>query len=77
MKTLRNLFIFILATLAIYSGCMLQNSKYESWHLSKIPTEDKVGVNALPDEIMPVKAPFPTIKFEKPHFPADTTMLSL
>lgn len=77
MKTLRNLFIFILAILAIFSGCMLQNSKNDSWHLSKIPTEDEVGAHALPDEIALVKAPFPTIKFEKPHFPADTTLLSL
>ena len=56
---------------------MTKQSKNEIWCLSQIPTEEGVGAKALPEEIAPVKAPFQTIQFKKPQFPADTTTLSM
>jgi polygalacturonase len=35
-----------------------------------IPTKDQVGAPVMPDEIAPVKAPFPMPEFKKPKFPA-------
>jgi polygalacturonase len=34
-----------------------------------VPTKDQVGAQALPDDIAPVKAPFPMPEFRKPVFP--------
>lgn len=74
MKNKKMKFIFIIALLIILSGCMTQYSK---WELANIPTENDVGAHVMPDDIGLVQAPFPTIKFEKPHFPADTMILKL
>ncbi len=73
MKLFRILFIITGLWICI-SGCLSQQSKSQ---LAYIPTEKDVGVHAMPDDIVPVKAPFPTIQFEKPQFPADTVQLSL
>lgn len=77
MKLLKMLFISIFAGLGILSGCSPEQSQITDWRLAEIPTAENVGVKALPGEIAPVKAPFPIIKFEKPDFPPDTTILAL
>ena len=77
MKPLKTLLILIVPYFAILSGCINQQSKNTNWRLSKIPTAEEVGAHAILEEIAPVKAPFPTINFEKPQFPADTTLLTL
>jgi hypothetical protein len=35
-----------------------------------IPTKEQVGATVMPEEIAPVKAPFPMPEFKKPKFPA-------
>lgn len=42
-----------------------------------IPTKDVVGHTRMPLEIEKVNAPFKTIRFSRPSFPADTIVLSL
>ncbi len=49
----------------------------KDWKLPTIPTAEEVGQLVMPAEIAPVKAPFPTIDFVKPTFPADTLVLTL
>lgn len=49
----------------------------QKWKMAKIPTKAEVGAAMLPATIAPVKAPFKTIKFEKPHFKTDTVKLVL
>lgn len=41
-----------------------------------IPTKDQVGAANLPEEIAPVKAPFPMSEFKKPKFPALTVRIT-
>lgn len=54
-----------------------QQTKCKSWKLAKIPTQEEVGASMLPEKILPVKAPFKTIKFKKPTFPAQSIKLAL
>ena len=77
MKLFKTLLILVFTAIAILSGCITQQLKNANWRLSKIPTAEEVGAHALPDEIAPLEAPFPTIPFKKPQFPSDTTTLSL
>ncbi len=57
--------------------CDAQQTKNTGWKLAKIPTQEEVGANLLPEKIAPVKAPFKTIKFRKPIFPTTSVRLSL
>lgn len=41
-----------------------------------IPTKDQVGAAVMPDDIAPVKAPFPMPEFRKPKFPALTVKIT-
>lgn len=45
--------------------------------IAKIPLKEEVGAKMLPATIVPVVAPFKTIKFEKPKFPMDSVKLEL
>ncbi|MFV0366388.1 MAG: glycoside hydrolase family 28 protein [Mangrovibacterium sp.] len=66
-------FNFLLASLV---GCSATSSE-KDWQLPHIPTVEEVGQQLLPAEILPVEAPFSTLKFMKPSFPTDTVFLSL
>lgn len=37
--------------------------------LAKVPTADRVGAQALPSDIAPIKAPFPMPQLKRPEFP--------
>lgn len=74
----RALFYFlILSVVLTISGCKPNQSNETISKLSEIPKANVVGAKVLPDEIKPVSAPFPTIKFVKPNFRKDTVLLSL
>lgn len=60
----------------LLSACTLKQ-KNENWSLPPIPTADQVGALLLPDDIAPVKAPFPIVDFKKPEFPDNNIVLSL
>lgn len=64
-------FIFILPVLFLFA-CSVSKQKAASSSKSPvhIPVVAEVGASALPDEIAPVKAPFPMPQFKKPVFPA-------
>lgn len=68
--------LLITASFAM-QACNPQPSITDNWSLPDIPTENKVGAHAMPEDIAPVEAPFPTVQFTKPTFPADTVALSL
>lgn len=65
---------FLLAT--SLSGCGHSANK-KDWQLPHIPTAEEVGQAVMPENIAPVEAPFATIAFAKPKFPADTVWLQL
>jgi polygalacturonase len=78
-KKLFSLLPFLLLTciLSFSNVCYSQQTKCKSWKLAKIPTQEEVGASMLPKKILPVKAPFKTIKFKKPSFPVQSVKLAL
>jgi polygalacturonase len=63
---------YLLAALVgMLLGGDVRDSVGADWQ-STIPTLDDVGAANLPDEIAPVKAPFPMPEFKKPTFPDRT-----
>lgn len=73
-------FIFLLLltfTWLISENCQSQRSKNTDWKLARIPTPEEVGATVMPETMNPVKAPFKTIFFSKPIFPAKTVVLTL
>lgn len=69
--------LLFVAFVGMLSACDSSGKKDNDWALAKIPVIDEVGHANLPDEIAPVEAPFETIEFKKPVFPADTVVLEL
>ena len=61
----------------LYEVITTSKKKSEEWTLATIPTIEQVGHVNLPDDIAPVNAPFETVQFSKPEFPADTVFLQL
>lgn len=62
--------------LALLVGVAISSTFAESRVKVAIPTKDQVGAAVLPDEIAPVKAPFPMPEFKKPKFPALTVKIT-
>ena len=60
-----------------FVSCTTSKKKNKDWTLAPIPTTEQVGHLNLPDDISAVKAPFETVEFSKPEFPADTVSLQL
>lgn len=71
-----HLFLPAMVVIIFFAGCG-SSTKHDEIQLANVPTKDEVGVKRLPEIIAPVKAPFETIEFVKPFFPADTLVLSL
>jgi polygalacturonase len=71
-----NILVFV-TLMGSFSGCATRSQNNNKDDLSTLPTETEVGAKVLPENIMPVKAPFSTLKFTKPKFPSDTLLLSL
>ena len=68
--------LFYLAAIMLYS-CNSKNQSTDFIKTEQIPTSEEVGAKMLVEDILPVKAPFETIKFEKPIFKKDTLNLFL
>ena len=76
MNRLKTITGLTLITLSLLCCNAKKNSKTPT-ATAKILTENEVGIKMLPDEIEAVKAPFKTIPFEKPVFPAEKVTLVL
>lgn len=68
--------IWTYLTLALWLGVTTSSAWAESRVKVAIPTKTQVGAACLPDEIVPVQAPFATVPFNKPHFPALTVNIT-
>lgn len=68
--------LFALVFTTLLSCTNQQTQNFAGTHAS-IPTAQEVGAHALPQNIVPVTAPFKTISFKKPIFPGDSIVLSL
>ncbi|KDN54221.1 glycoside hydrolase family 28 protein [Flavobacterium seoulense] len=75
MKLKKTAFLAIVT--ALLFSCNTQKNNINPTVAVKIPTENEVGVKMLSAEIAPVKAPFKTIQFTKPTFPAERVTLTL
>jgi hypothetical protein len=68
---------YLLTLFLVLCSWSTKSLSTQKWEIGKIPTKEEVGAKMLPATIALVKAPFKTIKFEKPKFPADTVKVSL
>ncbi|GGA84002.1 hypothetical protein GCM10008015_26060 [Flavobacterium palustre] len=75
MKLKKTAFLSLIITVLI--SCNSKKNLNNPTSATKIPTQNEVGVKMLTPEIEHVKAPFATIKFEKPTFPAEKVILKL
>ncbi len=73
----KTIYLSLISLLLLLVGCNTSKKKSEEWTLATIPTIEQVGHVNLPDDIAPVNAPFETVQFSKPEFPADTVFLQL
>lgn len=62
--------------LALLVSVAISSTFAESRVKVTIPTKDQVGAAVMPDNIAPVKAPFPMREFKKPKFPALTVKIT-
>jgi hypothetical protein len=62
--------------LALMLGVSLTAVQADSRVKLTIPTKDQVGAPCLPNEIAPVRAPFPMPEFRKPQFPKFTATIT-
>lgn len=78
-KQLSSHFLLLALTfILVFPGSSFaQQTTNKSWKLAKIPTQEEVGASMLTEKILPVKAPFKTIKFKKPTFQAQSVKLAL
>ena len=62
--------------LAVFISTNVVAALTESRGKVAIPNKTQVGATVLPDEIAPVKAPFPMPQFKKPQFPSLTVRIT-
>lgn len=61
--------LLLIFSLALLISCTSIKSNSSVNQLNSIPTADQVGANNLPEEIAPIKAPFPMPQLKRPVFP--------